>query len=87
MFLWLLVAFFLFSRTVHKFRHGLVTLLAIAATLLMFQTNTWYVDFRVYRNYVFDSLCLSIKEQQLIPARSLVQVPSLGWPCWRQLPH
>jgi Ca2+/Na+ antiporter len=43
-FVWALVAFFLFSATVHTFRHGLVTLLAVAAVLLMFLTNTWYAE-------------------------------------------
>ena len=41
-FVWLLVAIFLFSRKVHVARSMLTSLLAIAATLLMFQANTWY---------------------------------------------
>jgi len=40
-FVWVLVAVFLFSRRVHLGRSMLTSLLAIAATLLMFMCNTW----------------------------------------------
>jgi hypothetical protein len=39
---WLAVASFLFSRTVHLARAALVAFLAIASVLLIFATNTWY---------------------------------------------
>ncbi|KAG7674879.1 hypothetical protein KSW81_002389 [Nannochloris sp. 'desiccata'] len=41
-FVWFLVAVFLFSRKVHMARSMLTSLLAVAATLLMFTANTWY---------------------------------------------
>jgi hypothetical protein len=41
-FVWCLVAIFLFSRRVHVARSMLTSLLAVAATLLMFTANTWY---------------------------------------------
>ena len=41
-FVWLLVAIFLFSKTFHTARSMLTSLLATAATLLIFAANTWY---------------------------------------------
>jgi hypothetical protein len=40
-FVWLLLALFVLTRTVHKFRTGLTAFLAISSVLLMLQTNTW----------------------------------------------
>ena len=40
-FVWLLVLAFLFTRTIHKFRAGLVGLLATVTVLLMDTANTY----------------------------------------------
>ena len=46
LFVWGAVAFHLFSRTIHKFRVGLIGFLAVVTVLLMDTANTylWYTS-------------------------------------------